>query len=72
MGLPREPDGLGHLLVGRVGPMAVIRILETDSGVWGSILVGLGRSNTIWKANDEIYPMAILEFGFKISTDDFG
>ena len=44
----------------------VIRILETNSGVWRSILVRFWRFDRIWKAGNEIYLMAILVLGFRI------
>lgn len=51
----------------------VVRSLETNCGVWGrgSTLAGLGRWNTTWKAENELYPMPISELGFKITNSKF-
>ena len=49
-----------------------IRIFSwRNSGVWRSILVGLKRSNTIWKADNEIYLLTISDLGFRILKYDF-
>ena len=45
----------------------VIRIFSwRNSGVWRSILLGLKRSDTIWKADNEIYLLTISDLGFRI------
>ena len=50
-----------------------IRIFSwRNSGVWRSILLGLKRSNTIWKADNEIYLLTISDLGFRIEFLLFG
>ena len=44
----------------------IIRIRKTNSGDWRSILVRFGRYGSFWKAENEIYLMAILVLGFGI------
>ena len=56
-----------------VSAMPVIRIFSwRNSGVWRSILFGLKRSDTIWKADNEIYLLTISDLGFRIEFWLFG
>ena len=80
--LGKTPDAspiLGFLVGGEEGdvdednPFMVIRIFSwRNSGVWRSIWLGLKRSDTIWKADNEIHLLTISDLGFGIEFWLFG
>ena len=74
LGLSTDPieSALKHFHK-RVFVPRVIRIFSwRNSGVWRSILLGLKRSNAIWKADNKIYLLTISDLGFTIEFWLFG